>query len=179
MVDKPALEKTFKDHGFLDFKWIRGGDIIVSHWVRFRCLYGCPAYGKKGTCPPNVPSIDECRKMISEYGQAAVFHFTKKVESPEDRRAWGKGVAAKLMELEREVFLSGYYKTLLVSFEACGLCDSCTANRAECRNPRLARPGADALGIDVYATVRSIGYPIQVLKNKDEEMNRYAFLLID
>jgi predicted metal-binding protein len=77
--------------------------------------------------------------------------------------------------------VGGYYKTLLVPFDACGYCETCSATetRASCKNPWIARPGADALGIDVYRTVRSIGYPIQVLKDYAEEMNRYAFLLIE
>ena len=91
----------------------------------------------------------------------------------------GFEIRPQLLKLEREVFLDGYYKTLLLSFTSCVLCESCTGNRTECRNPRLARPGPDSLGIDVYATVRSIGYPIQVLKDPTEPMNRYAFLLIE
>jgi predicted metal-binding protein len=173
------LEALFKDHGFPDFKWIEAKDIVVAHWVRFRCMFGCPDYGKRGTCPPNVPSIDECRQMISEYSQGVVFHFEKKAEKSGDRKAWKKPIALKLLALEREVFLSGYYKTFLISFDSCGLCETCDADRVKCRNPKNARPGADAMGIDVYATTRSIGYPIQVLKNYDETMNRYAFLLIE
>ena len=115
MLKKATLEKLFKDRGFADFKWIEAKDIVVAQWVRFRCMFGCPAYGKRGTCPPNVPSIDECRQMISEYSQVAVFHFEKKLEKPEDRKAWSKRIVLKLMELEREVFLSGYYKTFLIS----------------------------------------------------------------
>jgi predicted metal-binding protein len=64
-------------------------------------------------------------------------------------------------------------------FDACGFCETCAVTRTECKNPRFARPGADALGIDVYATVRKIGYPIQVLKEYKETMNRYAFLFIE
>lgn len=178
-MENAMLEKLFKDHGFPDFKWIAAKDIVVSQWVRFRCIFGCPIYGKRGTCPPNVPSIDECRQMISEYSQVAVFHFEKKLETPEDRKAWSKEVVLRLTELEKEVFLSGYYKTFLISFDSCGLCETCDADRMKCKNPKSARPGADAMGIDVYATARSIGYPIQVLKNYDEAMNRYAFLLIE
>ena len=178
-MKKAILEKLFKDRGFPDFKWIEAKDIVVARWVRFRCIFGCPVYGKRGTCPPNVPSIDECRQMLSEYNQAAVFHFEKKLENPESRKAWSKPIVARLLDLEREVFLSGYYKTFLISFQSCGSCETCDVDRMNCRNPKLARPGADALGIDVYATVRSIGYPIQVLKDYDEVMNRYAFLLIE
>ena len=179
MIDKSRLQDLFNQHGFTNFKWMAANDIIVAQWVRFRCMFGCPQYGKSCMCPPNVPTIEECRKMISEYHDVAVFHFEKQSESPEERKVWSRDTAQKLIKLEREVFLDGYYKTLLVSFSSCALCESCIGNRAECRNPRLARPGADSLGIDVYATVRGIGYPIQVLKDKTEPMNRYAFLLIE
>jgi hypothetical protein len=33
--------------------------------------------------------------------------------------------------------------------------------------------------MDVYTTVRKLGYPINVLSDYKQEMNRYAFLLID
>ena len=117
--------------------------------------------------------------MISEYNDVAVFHFEKQSENAEERKVWVRDTSQKLLKLEREVFLDGYYKTLLLSFTSCVLCERCTGNRTECRNPRFARPGPDSLGIDVYATVRSIGYPIQVLKDPTEPMNRYAFLLIE
>ena len=179
MGEKSMLEKLFKDRGFPDFKWMDAKDIIVAQWVRFRCMFGCPIYGKRGTCPPNVPSIEECRQMISEYHQAAVFHFEKKLVTSEERKGWGQEVIMKLVALEREVFLSGYYKTFMIPFASCGFCEDCVADRLKCKNPRTARPGADAMGIDVYATVRNLGYPIQVLKNYDETMNRYAFLLVE
>lgn len=179
MLEKGTLETLFKDHGFHDFSWISTDKIVVAQWVRFRCTFGCSNYGKRGTCPPNVPSIDECRKMISEYGEAVIFHFEKRLESVRDYRPWSKEVVGELMKLEREIFLSGYYKTLLLPFDACMLCDTCAGNRVDCKNPKTARPGVDALGIDVYATVRGIGYPIQVVKDYQDTMNRYAFILVD
>jgi predicted metal-binding protein len=178
-MEKETLEALFKDHGFVDFKWINAKDIVVAQWVRFRCMFGCRNYGKKWTCPPNVPPIEDCKQMISEYGQAAVFHFEKRVERIEEYSPWSKDVVSRLMKLEREIFLSGYYKTLLLSFTACVLCETCTDSRVECRNPMSVRPGADALGVDVYATVRSIGYPIQVVKDHKDITNRYAFMLIE
>jgi hypothetical protein len=35
------------------------------------------------------------------------------------------------------------------------------------------------MAVDVYETVRKIGYPIDVLYDYSQEMNRYAFLLIE
>jgi hypothetical protein len=34
------------------------------------------------------------------------------------------------------------------------------------------------MAIDVFETVRKIGYPIGVLDDYSQQMNRYAFLLI-
>jgi predicted metal-binding protein len=101
------------------------------------------------------------------------------LEAITDYKAWSKEVVSRLTRLEKGVFLAGYYKTLLFPFDACMLCDTCSGTRTECKNPKAARPGADAMGIDVYATVGSLGYPIQVLKGYKETMNRYAFLLIE
>lgn len=178
-MDRERLEVLFKDSGFVDFKWINAQQIVVAQWIRFRCMFGCRNYGKKGTCPPNMPPIAECERMISEYSHVAVFHFEKKFEKLEEYRPWSTELVSRLVKLEREIFLSGYYKTLLLSFDACMLCDACTGNRSECRNPTVSRPGADALGVDVYATVQSIGYPIQVVKNYRDITNRYAFILIE
>jgi hypothetical protein len=35
------------------------------------------------------------------------------------------------------------------------------------------------MAVDVYATVRQYGYPIEVLKDYGQPMNRYAFLMIE
>ena len=32
--------------------------------------------------------------------------------------------------------------------------------------------------VDVFTTVRGVGYPIEVLFEYDQEMNRYAFLMV-
>jgi hypothetical protein len=35
------------------------------------------------------------------------------------------------------------------------------------------------MAVDVFSTVRRIGYPIEVLADYRQAMNRYAFLLIE
>jgi hypothetical protein len=35
------------------------------------------------------------------------------------------------------------------------------------------------MAVDVFSTVRQIGYPIEVLADYCQAMNRYAFLLIE
>jgi predicted metal-binding protein len=178
MTARDELERIFLKNG-LDFKWIDPKKIVVSNWVRMKCMYGCPDYGRVASCPPNTPSIPECQKFFQEYNDAVVFHFEKRVAKPEDRHAWTREVNSSLLKIEREVFLSGHRKAFLLFMDSCELCEKCTGKRETCKQPKLSRPTPEALGVDVYATVAQIGYPIQVLKDYSEKMNRYAFLMIE
>jgi predicted metal-binding protein len=172
------LEKTFRSRGYDDYVWMDPKQIVVSQWVRMKCLFGCKSRGKSGACPPNVPSVSECQAFFKGYTRGVVFHFTKKVEKPEDRFAWTRKINLKLLELEREVFLLGYYKAFLLFMDSCNLCESCAGTREQCQNPKLSRPTPEGMAVDVFSTVRKLGYPIEVLSDYVQEMNRYAFLLI-
>jgi predicted metal-binding protein len=173
------LEALFEQHGFTDYKWIEPKDIVVAQWVRMKCTFGCGEYGRNATCPPNVPPIPECRAFFNNYDTAALFHFEHAVDKPEDRHAWTRQVNQTLLKLERDVFMSGYHKAFLLFMDSCYLCVECPGKRDECKNPRLARPSPESMGMDVFATVRQYGYTISVLKDYSEPMNRYAFLMIE
>jgi predicted metal-binding protein len=179
MDDRTKLEAVFKKRGYTDFKWIQAKDIVVSQWVRMKCLFGCPDYGKNATCPPNVPSVSECRQFFSEYSTAVIFHFHKKVDKPEDRHSWSQGVDQGLLKLERDVFLAGYQKAFLLFMDGCSSCKDCPGVKEKCKNPQSARPSPDSMAMDVFSTVRKYGYPIEVLSDYSQAMNRYAFLLIE
>ncbi len=178
-ISKKTLEKIFKTHGYVDYKWINPRLIVVAQWARMKCMFGCKNYGKCGTCPPNTPSVEESKAFVRGYKTCVVFHFTKKVKKPEDRFAWTRKVNSKLLKLERDVFLSGYYKAFLLFMDSCNLCETCPGVRQLCKNPKMARPTPESMAMDVFATVRKIGYPIEVLYNYKQEMNRYAFLFIE
>jgi len=173
------LKGLFAQRGFTDYRFLDPSEIVVAEWVRMKCLYGCREYGKNAACPPNAPSVAECARFFREYKRAAVFHFAKTVERPEDRHAWGRKVNLELLKLEQDVFKAGFVKVFLLFFDSCGICLECTGSRTACKEPKLSRPTPDALAVDVYSTVRKLGYPIEVLSDYDQEMNRYAFLLID
>jgi Predicted metal-binding protein len=179
MQNQELLEDLFIKYGFDDFKWIAGKDIQVAQWVRVKCMYGCNSFGKSSACPPNVPTVNECERFFSEFNQAVIFHFKAKVENSEQLTSWCKTVNSKLSKLEKAVFLAGFYKTFVLYVDECNICSECTSERAECKNKKIARPCTEALAVDIYGTARSIGYPIQVLADSREEMNRYAILLIE
>jgi len=175
---KKELEALFQDNGYTDFKWMDPKDIVVSQWVRMKCIFGCDEYGKNACCPPNTPSIPECECFFREYSTSVIFHFSKQMEDPEDRHQWTRQIHIGMLEVERQVFISGYQKVFLLPMDSCCLCKSCTSKRAKCKKPKQARPTPEALGVDVFQTVTKIGYPIEVLSDYEKRMNRYAFLMI-
>jgi predicted metal-binding protein len=179
MDDIKRLEAIFNKHNCTDYKWINPQDIVTAQWVRIKCMYGCGDYGKIATCPPNVPSVSECRQFFDEYEHSVIFHFEKAVDKPEDRFQWTRKINLSLLGLERDVFLFGYQKSFVLVIDSCTLCEECVGGRGECKNPKLSRPTPEAMAIDVYSTARKHDYPIQVLADYSKVMNRYAFLLIE
>lgn len=178
MEDRKTLESLFEKYGLDDFRWIGPEDIVVSQWVRMKCLFGCMDFGRRATCPPNVPSLPECERLFSEYKEIALFHFEGRVERPEDRHEWTRGINERLLDLEREVFLSGHHMAFVLYVDPCHICKDCSTDKSDCRLPKKARPSVEALAVDVFTTARGCGYDIDVLTDYDQRMNRFGMLLI-
>lgn len=179
MASQELLQKIFHKMGYSDFRWIDPKEIVVGQWVRMKCMFGCDSYGKNASCPPNTPSIPECRNFFDTYKIGAVFRFEKELDDPEERHEWSKGVNKGLLALERETFIAGHHKAFVLFMDNCKLCRDCTSTRSSCRNKKIARPSPEAMGVDVFATVSKYGYPINVLSDYQQAMNRYAILLVE
>jgi predicted metal-binding protein len=83
------------------------------------------------------------------------------------------------LKLEKAAFLAGHQKAFLLFMDECRMCEECPGTRNECKNLQLSRPCPEGLGVDVFGTVRKQGFPIEVLTDYRQEMNRYAFLMIE
>jgi len=61
----------------------------------------------------------------------------------------------------------------------CNGCEECEAKQPPgVPPPREIPPRDDFMGIDVYATVRKFGLPIEVLTDREQRQNRYSFIFI-
>ena len=179
MIKRKEMEDLFAQHGYQDFRWIDAKNIVVAQWVRTKCMFACKTYGKKATCPPNTPPVAECREFFAGYDRAVIFRFEHAVDPPEARFAWCREKNTELLKLERKVFLRGYYKAFLFFMDECSLCTDCARVLEKCVYRELSRPCPESFAVDVFATVRSVGYPLEVLTDYTQKMNRYAFLMIE
>lgn len=173
-----ALETMFKDQGLIDFKWMDPKQIVVAEWVRMKCMFGCPNYGRKAACPPQTPSVSDCERFFKEYNDAVVFHLRVQFDHPPDRFAWYKKMTLKLIKLERKVFLAGFERVFFLLFGGCPLCKECKIERTLCNQPERARPAPEGMAVDVYSTVKKLGYPISVRTECTQAMDRYVFLMV-
>ena len=172
------IDEILHANGYTDFKWIDPKKIIVGQWVRIKCMFGCVEYGRSGACPPNTPTVAECERFFREYDDAIILHFEGKMDKPEDRHAWSAKINARLVKLERVVFLAGYPRAFQLFMDSCCFCKTCSGSRETCEQPRMARPAPEAMAVDVYETVRQFGFEINVKTDYDQKMDRFAFLMI-
>ena len=114
--------------------------------------------------------------MLDEYTSAILLHGNR----------W-KLIREIAQALELEVFLAGHYKAFAFLCGPCDLCRKCVclASRtkkgkaAACQHPDLARPAMEAAGIDVFATARAAGLPIEVVRTTDSLQDYYTLVLVD
>lgn len=140
--------------------------VETGSWVRWKCQFGCGAYGSSLVCPPHTPTPEQTRAMLDEYTRAVLF---------EAGRREPKRIAAAL---ERELFLAGCYKAFGFGAGPCRHCERCAFGEG-CRHPYEARPAMEACGIDVFATVRKHGFVIEVVRDHRQEQHYFGMVLIE
>lgn len=178
MVNKEKIESILKNQNFTDYKWINPKEIVVAHWVRVKCTFGCADYGL-GTCPPNTPSVIDCDSFFKEYESAMIIRLSKFADKNSYPSDWSKEMTNKLLDIEREIFLSGFQKVFLLNQTCCSLCKDCHGDRISCKDKVRSRPSPESFAVDVYNTVRTAGLDINVVAQNPAEMNRIAILLIE
>jgi predicted metal-binding protein len=178
MMSAQKIESIIESQGFLEYKWIKSNQIIVSQWVRVKCVFGCADYGL-GTCPPNTPSVSDCKQFFGEYKHGLIISLKKVVDKNAYPSDWSKEMTNKLLKIERDVFLLGHPKVFLLNQTCCSLCSDCSGNRIDCKNKKNSRPSPESFAVDVYQTVRNAGLDINVVVDNPAEINRIAILMIE
>ncbi len=159
--------------GALDTKIVRTTDIVVAEWVRMKCRYGCPNYGKRLDCPPSTPDPDLMRRLLGEYHRALILKLARLPHY----RAELSGIVHKV---ERELYLGHFYRALAFGAGACGLCQKeCVLEPGHCPHPHNIRPAAEGAGVDWFQTLRNHGWELRITQDKGELPPSYSLILVD
>jgi predicted metal-binding protein len=152
---------------------VETSQIFTEPWVRMRCQFGCSMFGKSLCCPPKTPKPKEMRQILDSYKHAILLH-----------RHIRKGYKyinefnEIVTDLERAIFLNGFYKAWSIGSGPCTRCKECNVT-GTCLHPDKARPSMESCGIDVFKTAGQQGLPIKTLKDHSEERDVYALILVE
>ncbi len=192
--------------GAADARIIPADGIIIEDRVRQKCRTGCFEYGKRLTCPPHAPEVEDFRKTVREYQYALVVKFrseavlgeeirydlmrqmidpSAKKESKESAFAFisafineGNRLHRVMLDLERAAFNAGYtFALTTVCGPGCRLCETCNIEGGQCNRPTLKRHCPEGLGINLVKTTANAGMPIAFPAPHNPE--RIAVLLIE
>lgn len=154
------VKSVMKKHNDIEeIKPIPATKIAAGDWVGIKCQYGCSFYGRSWSCPPATPTIGDARKVLDDYRTALFIRF-----KPSGLSSRKKHEEA-LLDIERSLLLSGYYKAFAFFPGPCSACSKCAYPKG-CVHPERKRPTAEAFGIDIFLTARNAGLPLSVLKEK-------------
>jgi len=142
-------------------------DLVFDPRTILKCMYGCEDWGKSWSCPsaPKALMPWEAEKVLRRYSHGMLVHTHD---------------AKKLQEITYQIEMEAFYYGHHFAFALaeCYLCETCVFPEP-CKFPAKARPSMQALGIDVYATVKKLGLPIKILKSMDETPNYYGLVLLE
>ena len=158
--------------------------ITTAPWVQWKCKFGCPDYGKWCCCPPRVPNYEETRQVLDSYNQLILLHFQYRFQS----NKWPAGGAEYqrfkkhveyVIDLERGLFLDGFYRAFAMPHEPCQMCKECApVENNPCSFPEKARPSMESVGIDVYQTAFNHNLPLHPVRSEQDICNWYALVLV-
>jgi len=75
--DLKLLEKKAIDAGAKSLRLVPASSIIVENRTILKCIFGCNGYGNR-ICPPYIPTVDEFRRMLSEYEHVLLVEWNSK-----------------------------------------------------------------------------------------------------
>ncbi len=168
---KPYLEMA-KNKGIDRSVVVQTSRVVTAPWVRMKCQFGCAGYGTSLCCPPRTPTPDEMRKILDSYTFGILLHRRIEKDGKKVER-----LSETAVDIERSLFLDGYYKAWTLGSGPCGGCKAC--NMKACLHAERARPSMEACGIDVFATAREYRLPIEVVRERTDTRNFYALVLVE
>lgn len=179
------LDTYAKEIGGFQTCLVLAKDIIVDERVRMQCQVNlCGNYRNNLMCPPFLPSLPDCRVLISKYSFVLLLQLHKSVPSKcqAEYREVFTNTALQfnewLFSLERKAFLGGFPLALALGAGECKLCENCVAKNGltQCLKPGSSRPSMEGMGIDVLRTFQAAGLAMDFIEGK---MTIGGMLLID
>jgi predicted metal-binding protein len=176
-LDSAALVACALDVGADGAAPLATSAIVTAEWVLMKCRFGCPDHGRRRTCPPFTPSVDQFRAVLTGY-QSAVLVWVQG-GGDDDLSQTRRRLHEAVLGLERAAFLGGAYKAFGVVDGTCLWCaddEECTPS--VCRHPEKVRPSLGACGVDAFASAAAAGVQMRVVGDRGDAYRLLGLVLI-
>ena len=148
-MNREILEQKLAQLPLYQYAFLPTEELTFTERVRRICEQECPMYGKTWACPPAVGSVEECRKRCLQYPEALVLTTITEVsdianlQETLDTRAPHEAITREAAEFVKEQAED----VMVLSTEACAVCEHCAYPDAPCRFPDKLYPCVESHGI--------------------------------
>ena len=159
MLDRTELEQQLSQLPLFQYEFLKSEELIFTERVRHVCETECPMYGKTWACPPAVGSVETCRARCLEYPELLVISTVTEVRDSADieetlaTRGDHEAVTHQVADMVRAQGCD----TLVLSTEACAICEHCAYPDGPCRHPDRMYPCVESHGILVTDIAEKYG----------------------
>ena len=150
-MNREILEAQLSELPLYQYAFIRTEDLLFSERIRWICEHECPMYGKTWACPPAVGSVEECRAKCMRFEEAlliATITEVSDIANIEETLAT-RPPHEKITREVLEMVSAQAEETMVLSTEACAICESCAWPDAPCRHEGKMFPCVESHGIVV------------------------------
>lgn len=158
-MNREMLEAQLSELPLYQYAFVKTQDMLFSDRIRWICEHECPMYGKTWACPPAVGSVAECEARCRQFEDALLIATITEVS---DIANIDETLATRAPheEITRDVLALVQQQageTMVLSTEACTICDSCAWPDGPCRFREKMFPCVESHGIIVTDLAEKAG----------------------
>jgi len=158
-MNREMLEAQLSELPLYQYAFVKTQDMLFSDRIRWICEHECPMYGKTWACPPAVGSVAECEARCRQFEDALLIATITEVS---DIANIDETLATRAPheEITRDVLALVQQQageTMVLSTEACAICDHCAWPDGPCRFREKMFPCVESHGIIVTDLAEKAG----------------------
>ncbi|MBQ3574474.1 MAG: DUF2284 domain-containing protein [Clostridia bacterium] len=150
-MNRELIEEKLSELPLYQYAFIHTEDLMFSERIRWICEHECAMYGKTWACPPAVGTVEECKARVMEYSEGLLIATITEVSDIAniEETLSTRGPHEEITREVNELVKQQAEKTLVLSTEACAICEKCAYPCEKCRFPEKMFPCVESHGIVV------------------------------
>ena len=154
LIEEQLSELPLYQYAFIDTK-----DLMFSERIRWICEHECSMYGKTWACPPAVGTVEACKARVMEYKEGLLIATITEVSDIAniEETLSTRGPHEEITREVNEIVRKQAQETMVLSTEACAICEKCAYPCDKCRFPDKMFPCVESHGIVVTDLAEKTG----------------------